>query len=413
MAKTGLNEVTTAQTFQTWLDRTNELVDIIATDALTASVLGDTTSGNATLIGSFTANTIVAVDTLKTDLLSPKDGSTSISVSSPVTINSTSQTTQTLISASGPRSLYSSGSLIWSAGFENTTSNRFIINTGTGTVKLALSSTGDLSVAGSIIGNVIGNVTGNVIGDLYQPDGVTKVFENGSAGVPAQFTGNVLGTVSLLTNHTTDALTEGSNNLYFTNARSRNSISAGTGVTYNPSQGIIFIGQEVNTNSDVNFASVETTGDVTASGDVTATSFIGDGSQLSGIKAPLVKGFITFNGATGLVIANDGLTLVKTATGSYTINIDASIRKGNSSYGVVIGNVDDKRTSVIATVETAVNQLSNYNAWLDTRSTDSFNIKATRNTNSYTHFGGNDNNTGSLFGISLVDPDYINVLLVY
>ena len=413
MAKTGLNEVTTAQTFQTWLDRTNELVDIIATDALTASVLGDTTSGNATLIGSFTANTIVAVDTLKTDLLSPKDGSTSISVSSPVTINSTSQTTQTLISASGPRSLYSSGSLIWSAGFENTTSNRFIINTGPGAVKLALSSTGDLSVSGSIVGNVIGNVTGNVIGDLYQPDGVTKVFENGSAGIPAQFTGNVLGTVSLLTNHTTDALTEGSNNLYFTNARSRNSISAGTGVTYNPSQGTIFIGQEVNTNSDVNFASVETTGDFTAGGDVTATSFIGDGSQLSGIKAPLVKGFITFNGATGLVIANDGLTLVKTATGSYTINIDAGIRKGNSSYGVVIGNVDDKRTSVTATVATAVNQLSNYNAWLDTRSTDSFNIKATRNTNSYTHFGGNDNNTGSLFGISLVDPDYINVLLVY
>jgi len=169
MAKTGLNEVTTAQTFQTWLDRTNELVDIIATDALTASVLGDTTTGDATLVGSFTANTINALDTLRTDVLSPKPGSTSISVSSPVTINSTSQTTQTLISTNGPRSLYSSGSLIWSAGFENTTSNRFIINTGTGTVKLALSSTGNLSVSGSIsavgsitaTGGLVGNVDGN------------------------------------------------------------------------------------------------------------------------------------------------------------------------------------------------------------------------------------------------------------
>lgn len=169
MAKTGLNEVTTAQTFQTWLDRTNELVDIIATDTLTASVLGDTTTGNATLVGSFTANTVTAVDVMRTDVLSPKSGSTSISLSSPVTINSSSQTTQTLISTSGPRSLYSSGSLIWSAGFENTTSNRFIINTGTGAVKLALSSDGNLSIAGSMsaagsitaAGGLVGDVTGN------------------------------------------------------------------------------------------------------------------------------------------------------------------------------------------------------------------------------------------------------------
>lgn len=171
MAKTGLNEVTTAQTFQTWLDRTNEIVDILGTDALTASALGDTTTGDAALIGSFTANTVTATDSLRTNVLSPKVGSTSITISSPVSINSSSQTAQTLISASGPRSLYSSGSLIWSAGFENASTNRFIINTGSGNVKLALSSSGDLSIAGSI--SINGSQVTASAAELNILDGVT------------------------------------------------------------------------------------------------------------------------------------------------------------------------------------------------------------------------------------------------
>ena len=40
---------------------------------------------------------------------------------------------------------------------------------------------------------------------------------------------------------TTDDLTEGSNNLYFTNTRARNSISSGTGITYNSSTGQISV----------------------------------------------------------------------------------------------------------------------------------------------------------------------------
>jgi len=262
MAKIGLSQVTTAQTFQTWLDRTNELVDIIATDTLTASVLGDTTSGNATLIGSFTANTIIAFDTLRTDLLSPKDGSTSISVSSPVTINSSSQTTQTLISTSGPRALYSSGSLIWSAGFENTTSNRFIINTGVGAVKLALSSAGDLSIAGSVSAP---SLVGNVTGDIYASDGTTRILDNGNGTTTAAvFTGNVTGTVSNISNHDTGDLAEGTN-LYFTTSRARSSLSGSTGVTYNSSTGTIAIGQAVATTSNVTFNSV-TSGDFKTGG---------------------------------------------------------------------------------------------------------------------------------------------------
>lgn len=237
MAKVGITQVTTAQTFQTWLDRTNELVTLMGTDVMTASVLGDTTTGNATLVGSFTANTVIANDLLRANTISPKDGSTSISITNPVTINSTAQTTQTLSSNSGPRSLYSSGALIWTTGFENTSSNRFIINTGSGAPKLALSPAGDLTVAGSINlpagstvnANLVGNVTGNVTGD-------------------------VIGQVSDISNHDTDDLAEGSTNLYFTTSRARASISAGTGISI--TNGAISIGQPVAQNSNVTFNSV-------------------------------------------------------------------------------------------------------------------------------------------------------------
>ena len=46
-------------------------------------------------------------------------------------------------------------------------------------------------------------------------------------------------TIASLSNHTTDGLTEGSSNLYFTTARVRSSISAGTGLSYNSTSGII------------------------------------------------------------------------------------------------------------------------------------------------------------------------------
>ena len=53
------------------------------------------------------------------------------------------------------------------------------------------------------------------------------------------------------------------------------------------------------------------------------------------------KGFIAFNGGNGSQIRANGLTVSRTGTGQYTITIDSSIRTGNSSYCVLIGNVDE------------------------------------------------------------------------
>jgi len=87
--------------------------------------------------------------------------------------------------------------------------------------------------------------------------------------VHGNVTGNVTGTVSDISNHNTDALSEGSTNLYFTDTRARSAISGGTGVTYTPSTGVIEIGQDVATTSDVTFNDATFDGEVTIEGDLT------------------------------------------------------------------------------------------------------------------------------------------------
>jgi hypothetical protein len=194
MAKPGLNQLTTSQTFQAWFDKTNEVISIIESDAVTASALGDTTIGNATLVGSFSANTIVANTTLRADVVSPRIGSTTIGITAPISVTSTSQNLQTLSSALGPRVQYTSGVRTWSSGFfDNTTNSSFIIDTGTGDPKLALTPSGNLTAAGTITatGGFIGSVTGNITGDI-----TGNVTGNLSGDVTGNLTGNVTGNLT-------------------------------------------------------------------------------------------------------------------------------------------------------------------------------------------------------------------------
>lgn len=63
-----------------------------------------------------------------------------------------------------------------------------------------------------------------------------------------------------------DAVSEGSSNLYFTNARVDSHLSGGTGVTY--SSGAISIGQAVGTSDSPTFADLTVTGNLTITGDI-------------------------------------------------------------------------------------------------------------------------------------------------
>ena len=68
---------------------------------------------------------------------------------------------------------------------------------------------------------------------------------NFSAGtISADLNGNVTGTVSDISNHDTDALSEGANNLYYTDTRARNAISASGDISYDPVTGVISYNDE-------------------------------------------------------------------------------------------------------------------------------------------------------------------------
>lgn len=152
-------------------------------------------------------------------------------------------------------------------------------------------------------GGFSGLLTGNVKGDVLATDG-TVVLQNGTDGSDAALTG----TVSSLSNHDTDDLSEGSTNLYYTSTRAdsaakgaisvtdsggdgslaynsttgvitytgpsatdtRAHFSGGTGVSI--SSGEISIGQEVATTDDVTFNDLTVDGDLTVGGTTTTVN---------------------------------------------------------------------------------------------------------------------------------------------
>ena len=168
MAKPGLQNISTTNTFQTWLDRTNEIVDIIKDEVVTASVIGDVTGSTgvpltATLIGSFTANTITASTTLRADSILPRIGSPDVAIGAPIRVNASTQVGITLTNSSGPRTVFNSGSVEWRVGFEDIITNNFIIDTGLGTRKVSITPFGNVNIPGRLTaqGGVTAEVTGN------------------------------------------------------------------------------------------------------------------------------------------------------------------------------------------------------------------------------------------------------------
>jgi hypothetical protein len=243
MSKPSIQNITTTQTFQNWLDKTNEIVDIIRDSALTASVSGDTTFGDATLVGEFTANTVVVFDELLVDNIESRTPGQPVVFGNGVRVTAAGSPIAAIFEygASGAKTRYTNNITSWDIGYDNTTNANFQMNFGTGgqfslspagvlTVPSLITSTdlqigtnltiaGNLSIGGLLTANTAtfvsasgafsGTFAGNFTGDVYHPaatggNGLGKVLENGGPGanIPATFFGNVNGTVSSLTNHT-------------------------------------------------------------------------------------------------------------------------------------------------------------------------------------------------------------------
>ena len=198
MAKTGLVNISTNNTFQVWLDRTNELVNIIGTDVLTASASPGDTTGSvsspkvATLIGTFTANTITAETRLRTDKI--ETTSTDVTIEAPTIINSSQAVgLESFSNSANPVLRLNNDSVSWDVGFLN--AEDFTINNGSGVERLKLTPAGDLTIAGSITtsggGAVTADVTGNITGDV-----TGDVTGNVTGDVTGNLTGNVTGNVT-------------------------------------------------------------------------------------------------------------------------------------------------------------------------------------------------------------------------
>lgn len=162
MAKPSLGVITTSQTFQNWFNKTNEIVGIFQNSAVTASVGGDTTTGDATLVGVFTANDVVANNLLKSDDIAARSASGTITFQSPVELVGTSQIVATFnYGASGAQTRYTNGSLAWDVGIENNSTGNFIIDTGVSPTKFQLSTAGTLTVP-----NIV--VTEKIVADEFE-----------------------------------------------------------------------------------------------------------------------------------------------------------------------------------------------------------------------------------------------------
>ena len=138
------------------------------------------------------------------------------------------------------------------------------------------------------------------------------------------FVGDVTGTPSSLTGLTTDNLTEGTNNLYFTNARARAAISGSAGISYSSSNGQISVDTTV----------VRTSGAQTIAG----TKTFSDGIVASGG----LSGFTLSNGISGTNFNISGVN-------SLTINDpgEGIIFGGGSSGNMTLAVVDNASDNVL------------------------------------------------------------------
>ena len=111
----------------------------------------------------------------------------------------------------------------------------------------------NISLEVANLNTVISNLTTNSITEGNQ----NLYYTNGrviSAVTPLLTTANVI---------------ESASNLYYTNARTRSALSAGTGVSYDNGTGVISIGQNVSATADVSFFNVSVTNNLTVYGNVT------------------------------------------------------------------------------------------------------------------------------------------------
>ena len=158
----------------------------------------------------------------------------------------------------------------------------------------------------------------------------------------------------------TDDISEGTTNLYYTTARTRADVGAGTGVTYTQATGVFEIGQAVGTTDDVTFNDVTISGDLTVNG--TLTTINSTDLSVTDKNITIADGAADAAAANGAGITVDGANATITyasATDSWNFNKDVSVAGGLSITGSLTAPtfVGDLTGDVTGTVS----DISNHN----------------------------------------------------
>ena len=223
----------------------------------------------------------------------------------------------------------------------------------------------------------------------------------------------------------TDDLSEGSTNLYYTNARANTAIAAYTGAMTNVAGNITttanvtganFIGNVVGTTKGLvdTTSNITTTANVSA-GNVIATKFFGDGSELTGIDEltnAQAQAFIEANGldmTANIDIAGANTTLTSNIDIglNQTLTIVGNATSGTGGVGPVewVGNITGMNSS--ANISTSGNIKANNGKFttanIDHTTTGQANVTGNATINGELGVGGNLNVTGNINSETVVD----------
>lgn len=292
-----LANVQTTDTFQTWYTRTNEILrDAFPTSG--GTITGNlTVTGNASFIGNTTLVSVTELTSRDAILHLGANNASDIIDMGVVTsyVRGDGQNTHAgFIRDSGTKEIY----FLDEAGtgqagqpfnsFDPNAADTVLANvhvrkligatatlSGTVTASAFVGDGSQLTNAGSTVSDETNSVvsrqllvpfTGVTSGTMTSANVDLNFSYNSGQGVlsvnsitstlTGNVFGNVTGTVSSLSNHDTDDLSEGATNLYYTDARAQAAITGGTGVTV--TTGEVAIGQAVATSDDVEFNSVTT-----------------------------------------------------------------------------------------------------------------------------------------------------------
>lgn len=213
----------------------------------------------------------------------------------------------------------------------------------------------------SVAGNTnLGGITDWLVGDLAVKSATGWIKIDNTESVTSVF-GRFGTVVAQNGDYTSDQVTEGTTNLYYTNARSRAALSAGTGISYDSATGVISsaggsvtsVGLSMPTAFTVTNSPVTGAGTLTVTGAGTTAQYIrGDGSlaTLPGTSAEARSIVREVYNKTGATLTKGTVVYINSGQGNLPA-VTKAIATGDmtsaQTFGVVQGDISDQSNGFV------------------------------------------------------------------